>query len=197
VAEHLVIASLFDVEYLTFQREDGLEFAVAALLGGSACALSLNEVELATVGLPLGAVGELAGKSAAVECAFAASEVAGLAGSFARTGCVDGFVDDLLGDGRVLLEECAETLVYEGLDGTGDVGVQFALGLAFELRLRELDAYDDYQTFADVVAFTSLKRPRDWPAALMVRVSAVLKPERWVPPSTVLMLLAKVKTVSE
>ncbi len=31
----------------------------------------------------------------------------------------------------------------------------------------------------------------------MVRVSAVLKPERCVPPSMVLMLLAKVKTVSE
>ena len=31
----------------------------------------------------------------------------------------------------------------------------------------------------------------------MVRVSAVRKPERCVPPSTVLMLLAKLKTVSE
>jgi hypothetical protein len=33
--------------------------------------------------------------------------------------------------------------------------------------------------------------------ALMVRVSDVRKPERCVPPSTVLMLLAKEKTVSE
>jgi hypothetical protein len=46
-------------------------------------------------------------------------------------------------------------------------------------------------------SFMSLKRPSCWPMALMVRVSEVRKPERCEPPSTVLMLLAKLKTDSE
>ena len=132
--------------------QDRLELAVAALLGGAAGAFTLDEVEFAAVGLAFAAVGELAGQAAAVECAFAAGEVAGLAGGFAGAGGVDGLVDDLLGDGGVLLEESAETLVDEGLYGAGDVGVELALGLAFELRLRELHADDDDEAFADVIA---------------------------------------------
>ena len=100
VAEHLVVAGLFDVEDLALEREDGLELAVAALLGGAAGGLTLDQVELAAVGLALGAVGQLAGQAAAVERALAAGQVAGLAGGFAGAGGVDGLVDDLLGDLR-------------------------------------------------------------------------------------------------
>ncbi len=57
-----------------------------------------------------------------------------------------------LATGGILLEEGAEALVDEGLHGAGDVGVELALGLAFELRLRELDRDDDDQAFAHVVA---------------------------------------------
>ena len=46
----------------------------------------------------------------------------------------------------------AQALVHEGLHRAGDVGVQLALGLAFELRLRQLHADDGDQTFAHVVA---------------------------------------------
>ena len=46
-------------------------------------------------------------------------------------------------------------------------------------------------------SFTSLNSPCCWPNALMVRVSAVRNPVRCVPPSTVLMLLAKLKMFSE
>jgi hypothetical protein len=42
-----------------------------------------------------------------------------------------------------------------------------------------------------------LNRPACWPNALIVRVSAERNPERCVPPSTVLMLLAKLNTFSE
>ena len=38
------------------------------------------------------------------------------------------------------------------LHDAGDVGIQLALGLAFELRLRQLDADHGDQTFANVVA---------------------------------------------
>ena len=121
VAEHLVVACLLDVEDLASQRQDGLEAAVAALLGGAAGGFSLDEVEFATVGLALGAVRELAGQAAAIQRSLAAGEVAGLARGLAGARCVDGLVDDLLGDLRVLLEERAEALVDEGLHCACDV----------------------------------------------------------------------------
>ena len=96
VAEHLVVACFFDVEDLALQREDGLELAVAALLGGAAGRFTLDEVELARSGWRSRAVGELAGQAAAIERALAAGEVAGLARGFAGAGGVDGLVDDLL-----------------------------------------------------------------------------------------------------
>ena len=55
-------------------------------------------------------------------------------------------------DGRVLFEECAQALVHELRDRAGDVGVQLALGLAFELRLRQLHADHRDQAFAHIVA---------------------------------------------
>ncbi len=151
VAEHLVVAGFFDVEDLALQGEDGLVAAVTALLGGTACGFAFDQVDLAAVGIAFGAVGEFAGEAAAIERALAAGEVAGLARGFAGAGGVDGLVDDLLGDGRVLFEEGAEAFVDEGLDGAGDIGVELALGLAFELGLGELDADDGDEAFADVV----------------------------------------------
>ena len=132
--------------------QDGLEAAVASLLGGPAGALSLDQVHFAAVRLALRAVGQLARQSAAVERAFAAREVASFAGRFAGTSGVDGLVDDLLRDGRILVKERAQALVDESLHRAGDVGVELALGLAFELRLRKFHADDSDQSFANVVA---------------------------------------------
>ena len=136
VAEHLVVAGFFDVEDFALEGKDGLEFAIAALLGGAAGAFALDEIKFAAVGIALAAVGELAGKSAAVERALAASQIAGLARSFASAGGLNGLVDDAPGDGRILFEIHAEALIDERLHGAGDIGVELALGLAFELRLR-------------------------------------------------------------
>ncbi len=152
VAQHLVVAGLFDVEDLALERQDGLEAAIAALLGCAAGAFTLDEVEFAAIRIALRAVGQLAGQAAAVERALAAGEVAGLAGGLAGASSFNGLVDDLAGDGRILLEEHAESLVDEGLHDAGDVGVELALGLAFELRLRQLDADDGDEAFAHVVA---------------------------------------------
>ena len=152
------------------ERQDGLEAAVASLLGGAAGALSLDQVHFAAVGLALRAVGQLAGQSAAIERAFAAGEVAGLAGGFAGTRGVDGLVDDLLRHRRVLVEERAQALVDESLHGAGDVGVELALGLAFKLRLRQLHADHGHQSFADVVAgqvfFHVLEEPELLPGVI-------------------------------
>ena len=53
----------------------------------------------------------------------------------------------------MLFEVEAETFVDRALDDALHLGIaQLALGLAFELRLGQLDADDGRQPFADVVA---------------------------------------------
>ncbi len=94
VAQHLVVAGLLDVEDLALEGQDGLEAAVAALLGGAAGAFALDQVEFAAVGVAFAAVSQLAGQTAAIERALAARQVAGLAGGFACTRGFDGLVDD-------------------------------------------------------------------------------------------------------
>ena len=50
-AEDFFESRLFDVEYLSAQRKDGLEFAVAPLLGAAARGVSLDDVYLAVGGV--------------------------------------------------------------------------------------------------------------------------------------------------
>ena len=156
-AEHLVEARLLDVQDLALERQDRLEAAIASLLGRSAGRLALDDVELAQRRIAFLAVGQLAGQRAAVERALAAHQVARLARRLAGARRVDGLADDPLGDRRVLFEVRAELVVDDRLDDALDLGVaELGLGLAFELRLRNLDADDRGQPFADVVAGDAL-----------------------------------------
>jgi len=93
VPQHFVVTRFFDVENFSFQRQDGLEASIAALFGGAAGRLSLDQKQLAALRLPFRTIGQLAGKAAAIERAFAASEVAGFPSGFTRAGRFDGFVD--------------------------------------------------------------------------------------------------------
>ena len=88
--EHLVEARLLDVQDLALDGQDGLEAPIAALLGRAACRFALDDVDLALRRVALLAVGELAGKRAAVERALAAHQVARLARSIARPRGIDG-----------------------------------------------------------------------------------------------------------
>src|SRR5207244_12185062 len=111
-----------------------------------------DQEQLAACGLALGADRELAGETTAIERAFTAGEIAGLAGGFTRAGGLQRLVDDLASDGRVLLEVRTEALVNECLHHAGDVGIQLALGLAFKLGLRQLHADYGHYALTDVVA---------------------------------------------
>ena len=152
VPQHLVVAGLLHVQDLALQGKNRLEAAIASLLGGSACALTLDEIEFAAIGIAFGAVRELAGQATAIQCTLAPREVACLAGRLARSRRFNRLVDDLAGDWRILLEEHAQALVDECLHGSSDIRVELALGLPFKLRLRQFHAHDRYETFANVVA---------------------------------------------
>ena len=156
-AEHLVEARLLDVQDLALDRQNRLEAAVAALLRAAAGRFALDDVDLALRRIALLAVGELAGQRRAVERALAAHEIAGLARRFARPRRIDRFRDHAPCNRRVLFEERAEPIVHDLLDDALDFGVaQLRLRLPFELRLRDLDADDRDQAFADVVAADAL-----------------------------------------
>ena len=152
VGQHLVVAGFFHVENFTFERQNGLEAAVAPLLGGATCGFSLDQIKLATFRITLGTIRQLAGKASAIQHAFAASQIASLAGSFTRARRVDGFVDHLAGYSCVLLKERTEFFVDERLHNACDIGIQLAFGLTFKLRLRQLYADHGDQAFANVIA---------------------------------------------
>ena len=103
---------------------------------------------------------------------------------------------------RVLLQELAELVVDDLGDDPLDVGVgQLDLGLALELRVGHLDADDRREAFLEVLAgdrqvLLAWPGPRPWRSVLSVRVRAVRKPVRCVPPSIVLMLLQYETTFS-
>ena len=152
VGEDLVEAGLLGVDQLASEREDGLVAAVAALFGGAAGRVALDEVDFADLGVALGAVGELAGEAAAGEGALA-DGFAGLAGGLAGAGGVEGLVDDAFADLRVGFEILVQALVAEGADDALDLGgEQLDLGLRLELGVGVLDGDDGGEAFADVVA---------------------------------------------
>ena len=56
---------LLDIENLTSQRKDSLGLTVAALLGRTACGISLNKEKLAFLRIPLGTIRKFARHSGA------------------------------------------------------------------------------------------------------------------------------------
>ena len=110
LAEHLVEARLLDVEHLAEHGQDGLEAAVAALLGRATGRVALDDVELAALRVALLAVGELAGQATPPgrSCGY---QVARLAGGFARARGGERLVDDASAVARVLIEILARPSV--------------------------------------------------------------------------------------
>ncbi len=104
VGEDAVDAGFFDVEDFTAQRQDCLEASVAALFGGAAGGVTLDDVDFAGFRIAQGAVGELAGHGSRIEHAFAPGEFLGFAGRLASGGGLYDFLDDLFGNRRVFFE---------------------------------------------------------------------------------------------
>ena len=152
VAQHLVVAGLFDVEDFALERQDGLIAAVAALLGRAAGRFALDDENFAARRIALLAIGQLAGQAAGIHGRFAARELAGLARGFAGARGVNALADDAARDGGMLVEIFAQAFVDELLDLALDVAIELALGLPLELRLRQLHGNHGDQSFAHVVA---------------------------------------------
>ena len=149
--EGAVLGGFLHVQDLATEREDGLDATVTALLGRTACGVTLDKEKFALLGIALGAVGQFAGHAGATHRRLALDHFAGPAGGGAgRRG-----EDDLLDDGLAFLGVLLQVLLHRRGRGLGDGGgglrvAQLGLGLAFELRLGHLHGDDGGQAFAEV-----------------------------------------------
>ncbi len=151
--EQLLVARLLHVQDLAAQRQDGLELPVAALLGGAAGGVALDDVDLAQRRVLLLAVGELAGQAHAVEHALAARHLAGLARGLAGAGGLDDLAAEDLGVVGALFQVVRQRLGDDVFHGRAHfAGDELVLGLAAELGLGDLHAEHAAQAFAHVVA---------------------------------------------
>src|SRR5205085_11747924 len=102
--QHLVKTRALDVEDFPAQRQHRLELTVAALLGGAAGRIALDDEQFGLGRIAFLAVGKLAGQRGNLERALAAPELASLARGLARGGGFDHLADDDLALRRMLLE---------------------------------------------------------------------------------------------
>ncbi len=151
--QHLVEARAFHVQDLALERQDRLELAVTALLGGAACGVTLDKEQLGHRRILLLAVRELAWQAHAVHDALAARHFAGLARGFAGAGRIDDLAADDLGVVRCFQQEVGQRLADELFHGQAHFGGnELVLGLRAELRLGYLHGQHAGQAFAHVVA---------------------------------------------
>ena len=152
IGENFVKTCLLNVQDLAAQRQDGLETAVAALLGRTACRITLDDVDLSLFRILDRTVGKLARQAADLKCILAARKLARLACCLTRTGSHDGLLDNLLRDRRILLEILRKPLRHDRVYDTADFRVaELRLRLAFELRLMDFQADDARKTLTHIL----------------------------------------------
>src|SRR5437763_858672 len=151
--EHLVEARLLDVEDLAAQGKDRLRAPIAALLRRPACGVSLDDVELALLGVALLAVSQLARQRRRVERALPADGLARLSRRNARASRIGHLRHHSLRNPGIALPVLRQLAPDEILDDALGLGVaELALEVAFELRAGELHRDDGGEAFADVLA---------------------------------------------
>ncbi len=152
ILERLIEAGLLDVDQLAANRKNRLVTPVAALLGRATGRIALDDVKLGQVRIALRTIRQFSGKTATGQRAFADC-LPRFAGGFAGARRRQHFVKDPFRDRRVLIEERHQPVVNHRVHDSVDLGIhELHLGLRFETRIRQLDAQDANQTFANIVA---------------------------------------------
>ena len=152
VVENLVQASLFHVEQLSTQGQNGLREAISPLLRRATRRIALHDIEFALGGILLCTVSKFAGQATPGESSFA-NGFAGLAGSLASPGCVHHLINNDASLIRIRLEMVFHLLSHDLLDDAVHFAVgELGLRLALEAGFRHLHGNDGGETFAGVVA---------------------------------------------
>ena len=130
--EHLVEARLLDVQDLALQRQDRLRAAIAALLGGAAGGVALDDEDLGQRRILFLAVGELAGQARDIERALAAGHLARLARGLARARGLQNLVDDGARFLRMLQQEFLQLVARPPISTTPFTSEDTSLSLVCE-----------------------------------------------------------------
>ena len=150
---YTVKACLLHVQYFAADRHDSLKLDIAAVLRRSQSRISLDDKYLASLGISLRAVLELARKGAAFKSRLAPRELLGLACRISRALRQE----RLLADGTchlgILLKVVCQLVGQHAADRRLSLGVaELLLGLPLELRLLHLDADYRSDTLSDILA---------------------------------------------
>ena len=143
----------FDIEDLSAQRQDGLGAGIAALFGAAARRITLDDVYLAFFGVSGAAVAQLARKRRnAIQRALAARQLSCLFGSQTRLAGHDRFIDDHLGDIRMLHQKTLQLFSENVGNDLAHLRIaQLGLRLSFVLRIWMLDGDDGRQSFPHII----------------------------------------------
>ena len=126
---------------------------VAALLGGAAGAVTLDQKQFGLGGIAFLAIGQLAGQGGDVHHALAPRQLARLLGGFARRGGVDHLLHDGLGVVGIFLAPFAHPVGHQAFQRLAHFGAdQLVLGLRPKLGIGQLDRHDGGKALAHVVA---------------------------------------------
>ncbi len=151
--QHLVEARPLDIQDLALERQDRLRAPVAALLGGAAGGVALDDEDLGQRRVFLLTVGELAREPRDIERALAPRHLARLSRRLARARRFDHLGDDEARLLRVLEEKFLQLRADRGLDHALHLGGdQLVLGLRGELGIRQLHRQDRGEALARIVA---------------------------------------------
>ena len=152
VLEDLIEAGLLDIDNFALDRQNGLESAIAPLLGRAAGRVAFDDVEFGEGWIALRAVCELSGKSATGEGALADC-LTRFASGFAGPCGHEALLDDAFAYIRVLVEVQHQSLVTDRANDSIHLGrdeLHFRLG--FETRIGMLHAHNGGEAFEYIVS---------------------------------------------
>ena len=103
--DDLIEARFFNVQHLAAQRQNRLEFTVAALFGGAACGVTLHQIKLAQLRIFFLTISKLSRQTHRVKHAFTTRHLAGFTCRFTSARCIDNFAANDLRVRRIFEQE--------------------------------------------------------------------------------------------
>ena len=138
--EQALVAGFFYVQDFAAQGQNGLELAVAPLLGAATSRVALHNVDFAQCGVFFLAVCQFAGQAKAIKHTFAARHFAGFAGGFAGAGGINDFAAEDFCVGWFFFQIIGERFGNDVFHwGAHFAAHQLVFGLAAEFGLWHFD----------------------------------------------------------
>ena len=147
-----VFPGLFHIQDLSAQGQDGLGRSAACGFGTAARGISLYQENFTVLGILIGTVRQLAGKTHGIQDRFPSGHFPGLPGRFPGPLGHQGFINNGPGNGRILFQKIFQLFGNNTVRGAPGFHIaQLLLGLPFKLGILDLDADDCRDAFTDIL----------------------------------------------